>query len=392
MAGTPKGLRPATALVRREERPGRVEPLTLPIYETTTFVFDNAEQVREYNEGRSERFLYSRYGNPTVVAVERKLAALEGAEAALLLPSGQAATATALMALLQPGEEIVCSAAIYGGTLHLLSGLFARLGIAARFAPLEAFREPARLIGDATRVVWFESPTNPTLRCVDMAAVAEACRARGVVSIADNTFATPVNQQPLALGVDVVMHSATKYLNGHSDVTAGVLAGPAATVEAMERVRRMFGTVVEPRTAYALSRGLKTLVPRMERHNANAAAVAEWLARDPRAERVYYPGLGSHPDHDIAARQMRGFGGMVCVDVGGGYERAARFFDRLQIFQRAASLGGVESLCSLPVLTSQWGHSAEQLAQAGITASMARLSVGLEAPEDLIADLDAALG
>ena len=392
MAETPRSLRPATTLLRRDGRPEQVDPLTLPIYETTTFVFDNAEQIREYNEGRSGRFLYSRYGNPTVVAVEGTLAALEGAEAALLLPSGQAATATALMALLQPGDEIVCSAAIYGGTLHLLTGLFARFGIAARFAPLDAFREPARLIGDATRVVWFESPTNPTLRCVDIAAIAQACRSRGIVSIADNTFATPVNQQPLALGVDVVMHSATKYLNGHSDVTAGVLAGPAPLVEAMERVRRMFGTVVEPRAAYALSRGLKTLAVRMDRHNANAAAVAEWLARDPRVERVYYPGLASHPDHAEAARQMRGFGGMVCVDVGGGYARAARFFDRLRIFQRATSLGGVESLCSLPVLTSQWGHSAEQLAQAGITDSMARLSVGLEAPEDLIADLDAALG
>ena len=188
------------------------------------------------------------------------------------------------------------------------------------------------------------------------------------------------------------MHSATKYLNGHSDVTAGVLAGPQRLIEPMLAARKLLGTVLDPYAAYALGRGLKTLEVRVQRHNANAMTVARFLAGDKRVAKVYYPGLEQHPDHDIARRQMKGFGGMVCVDLGGGYERAARFFDRLRIFQRAASLGGVESLCSLPVLTSQWGHSDEELARAGVTHSMARLSVGLEDPEDLIADLDQALG
>jgi len=187
------------------------------------------------------------------------------------------------------------------------------------------------------------------------------------------------------------MHSATKYLNGHTDVTAGVLAGDAALIGQIEKARRRVGGIIDPQPAYALGRGLKTLAVRVERQNATATAIADWLSRDRRVAAVHYPGLPGHPDHEIAKRQMRGFGGMVCVDVGGGYERAARFFDRLQVFQRAASLGGVESLCSLPVLTSQWGHTDEELRDAGVTRSMARLSIGLEAPEDLIADLDQAL-
>jgi cystathionine beta-lyase/cystathionine gamma-synthase len=211
------------------------------------------------------------------------------------------------------------------------------------------------------------------------------------VSIIDNTFASPLNQQPIPLGVDLVMHSATKYLNGHSDVTAGVLAGSAKHIEAMLKSRKLLGAVLDPYAAYALGRGLKTLAIRMDRHNTSAMAIATWLERSGRVQTVYYPGLASHPDHAVAARQMRGFGGMVCIDVGGGYDRAARFFDRLTLFRRAASLGGVESLCSLPVLTSQWGHSEEELARAGVTQSMARLSVGMEDPQDLIADLDQAL-
>jgi cystathionine beta-lyase/cystathionine gamma-synthase len=324
--------------------------------------------------------------------VETKLAALEGAEAALVLSSGQAATTTALLALVGSGDEIVCSSAIYGGTLHLIVDLLSAFGVRSRFASLDELARPEALISDGTKVVWFESPINPTLRCIDIARVAAACRARGVVSVIDNTFASPLNQQPVALGIDLVMHSATKYLNGHSDVTAGVLAGPARLIERMLKVRKLAGAVLDPYAAYALGRGLKTLAVRMDRHNRNAMAVARWLERDARVRTVYYPGLESHPDYAVASKQMRGFGGMVCVDVGGGYEGAARFFDRLRVFTRAASLGGVESLCSLPVLTSQWGHSEEQLARAGVTTSMARLSIGLEDPEDLIADLDQALG
>jgi methionine-gamma-lyase len=385
-------MKPATTAIRGTHPvDAAAAPLTTPIYETTTFLFESAQEVLDYNEGRSAKYLYSRYSNPTIAAVEHTLAALEGAERALVMSSGQAATTTALLSLLASGDELVCSAAIYGGTLHLIADLLSKFGIRPRFVSTEELRQPESILSAATRLLWFESPINPTLRCVDVAAVAQACRARGVISIIDNTFASPLNQQPLALGVDIVMHSATKYLNGHSDVTAGVLAGSADRMETILKGRKLFGGILDPYPAYALGRGLKTLSVRMARHNANAMAVAQWLDTCGRIEKVYYPGLASHPDHAIARRQMSGFGGMVCVDVGGGYERAARFFDRLQVFRRAASLGGVESLCSLPLLTSQWGHSDAELAAAGVTRSMARLSVGLEDPEDLIADLDQAL-
>jgi cystathionine beta-lyase/cystathionine gamma-synthase len=247
------------------------------------------------------------------------------------------------------------------------------------------------VISDRTKLVWFESPINPTLRCVDIAGVAGACRARGVLSVIDNTFASPINQQPIAAGVDLVMQSATKYLNGHSDVTAGVLAGPAALIDRVEKVRRLAGTILDPMPAYALGRGLKTLPLRVAQQNASALAVAQFLAADSRVSGVCYPGLESHPDHAIARAQMRGFGGMVTFDLGGSYERAARAFDRLKIVRRAASLGGVESICSLPILTSQYGYDDEQLRAAGITRGMIRLSVGLEDASDLIADLDQAL-
>ena len=385
-------VKPDTRLIHEE--PGVTDaaaPLTTPIYETTTFVFQNAEDVRAYNEGRSSKYLYTRYGNPTVVAVEKTLAALEATDEALLLSSGQAATTTAILGLLRAGDEVVCSAAIYGGTLHLLNDLLMKFGIRTRFVSLDELSRPESIISEATRLVWFESPINPTLRCVDIEKVARACRARSVVSIVDNTFASPINQQPILLGIDVVMHSATKYLNGHSDVTAGVLAGPARLIEPISKARRLVGTILDPHAAYAVGRGLKTLAVRVARQNASAMTLARWAAREARVSAVYYPGLEQHPDHAIAARQMRGFGGMVTIDLGGSYERAARFFDRLKVITRAASLGGVESLCSLPVLTSQWGHSEEELARAGVTHSMARLSVGLEDADDLIADLDQAL-
>jgi cystathionine beta-lyase/cystathionine gamma-synthase len=385
-------MKPATKLIHVSEGISRdAAPLTTPIYETTTFLFENAKEVLDYNEGRSQKFLYSRYANPTVVAVEQKIAALEGAERALVLSSGQAATTTALLGLVSAGDEVVCSSAIYGGTLHLLADFLPKFGVRARFVEPDAFRQPDALFTRETKLLWFESPINPTLRCIDVAAVAAACRTRGVISVIDNTFASPINQHPISLGVDLVMHSATKYLNGHSDVTAGALAGSEAHIEVIYKARKLVGTVLDPYAAYALGRGLKTLAVRMERHNASAFAIAKWLDASGRVAKTYYPGLPSHPDHAVAARQMRGFGGMVCVDLGGGYDRAARFFDRLGVFKRAASLGGVESLCSLPVLTSQWGHSEEELEKAGVTRGMARLSVGLEDPDDLIADLDQAL-
>jgi cystathionine beta-lyase/cystathionine gamma-synthase len=383
---------PATELIHAGETDrGVAAPLTTPIYETTTFVFDSADDVLAYNEGRSAKYLYSRYTNPTVIATEQKLAAVDRAEAALAFSSGQGATTTILMSQLRSGDEVVCGAAIYGGTLHLLQDVLANFGIRTRFVSLEALAAPEELFTDRTRLVWFESPVNPTLRCVDVRRIAAACRARSVLSAIDNTFASPVNQQPLALGIDLAMQSATKYLNGHSDVTGGVVTGSKALLAPIEKARRLLGTVMDPHPAYALGRGLKTLPLRVARHNESALAVADFLSSDRRVSRVFYPGLASHPDHDIARRQMTGYGGMVCFDLDGRYERAVRLYDRLRLIKRAASLGGVESLISMPVLTSQWGHTDDQLREAGITKGMLRLSVGLEDARDLIEDLDQAL-
>lgn len=365
-------------------------PLTTPVYATTTFVFENAAELEAYQQGKGNQYLYSRYANPSVQAVEEKLALLEGAERAMVTSSGMAATATALFGLLKAGDEVVCSSAIYGGTLHLIADFLKRGGVSARFASLEELAKPETVLRPATKLLWFESPINPTLRCVDIRKVAAACGSQGVLSAIDNTFASPVNQQPLALGVDLVMHSATKYLNGHTDVTAGALAGSAAVLDRLREARKLFGGVLEPASAYALARGMKTLHVRVARQNDSAQRIATWLSDNTRVVRVYYPGLASHPDHEIARRQMSGFGGMVCFDVG-SYDAACRVFDGLKIVKRAASLGGVESLCSLPVLTSQYGLTDEQLAAAGVTRGMIRLSVGLEHPDDLIADLDQAI-
>jgi len=368
-------------------------PLTTPIYETSTFVFDSAADLEAHvaDGDGGATYMYSRYANPTLSSLEAKLASIEEGEAALVFGSGMGAVSSTLVGLLSAGDHVVCSASIYGGTLHLLQTLLGRFGVTTTFVHHEESRDPRAAFTAQTEVFWFESPTNPTLRCVDIARVAEACRAAGVTSVIDNTFATPCNQQPLTLGVDLVMHSLTKYINGHSDVTAGAIVGDRARIDAIRGARKLLGTMLDPAAGFAVSRGLKTLEVRMARHNANAMAVAEALQQVEGVAAVYYPGLPSHPDHAIAARQMRGFGGMVTVDLAGGFEAARRAYDRLQVFQRAASLGGVESLCSLPVLTSQAGWSDAQLAQAGVTRGMLRLSVGLEDPADLVDDLRQAL-
>ena len=382
----------STELIHRgEDRPPRAESVNVPIYETTTFLFESADEVRRYQEGRAEKYLYSRYGNPTVAVTEQKLAALDGADAALVFASGMAAASTILLGLLNPGDELLCSAALYGGTFHLVNDVVRRFGVAVRFATIEELREPERLVGSRTRMCWVESPINPTLRCVDVRRIAAACRDRGVVSVLDNTFASPVNQQPLALGVDLAMQSATKYLNGHSDVTGGTVSGGSDLIRRLDLARRFLGGVLDPQAAYNLARGLKTLPVRMARHNQTALAVARFLEGHGRVTRVYYPGLPSHPDHEVARSQMAGFGGMVCFEVEGGLDGASRLFDRLGLIRRATSLGGVDSLVSLPVLTSHWNYSDEELERAGVTGGMVRLSVGLEDEDDLIADLDQAL-
>ena len=386
-------MKPATELIHAGERTdaGETTSLTVPIYETSTFIFDSVADVIKYQEGKLKAYLYSRYENPTVVAVEQKLAAVDGAEASLLFSSGMAAIATALMTLLKAGDEVVCSAAIYGGTFHILEDLLSKFGVERRFISLDELANPGAAIGPKTKMVWFESPINPTLRCVDVRIVADACKKAGVLSVIDNTFASAINQPVLSMGIDLSMQSATKYLNGHSDVTGGALSGSRALITPLSKTRRLLGGIMDPIPAFALGRGMKTMPLRIAQHNANALTVARFLEGHPAIERVSYPGLASHPDHAIAQRQMSGFGGVVTIDVKGGQAGAFRTFDRLTVIKRAASLGGVESICSLPMLTSQYGLTDEELAKAGVSKGMIRISIGLEDASDLIADLEQAL-
>jgi cystathionine beta-lyase/cystathionine gamma-synthase len=370
---------------------GSTPALTTPIYETSTFVFESVADVEKYQQGALNGYLYSRYENPTVVAIEQKLAAVDGAEASLLFSSGMAAISTALLTLLKSGDEVLCCSAIYGGTFHVIEDLLPRLGITRRFISIEELANVGSVIGPATKLVWFESPINPTLRCVDVRSIAAACKKAGVLAAMDNTFASPVNQPVLSMGIDLSMQSCTKYLNGHSDVTGGVLSGSSALMAPIAKMRRLLGGIMDPQPAFALGRGMKTMALRVAQHNANAMRVARLLEGHAAVERVYYPGLESHPDHAIARRQMSGFGGVVTIDLKGGKAAAFRAFDRLNIVKRAASLGGVESICSLPILTSQYGLTDEELARAGVSKGMMRISIGLEDADDLAEDLNQAL-
>ena len=386
-------MKPATKLIHTGERidTGATPSLTVPIYETSTFVFDSVADVIKYQEGKLNGYLYSRYENPTVVAVEQKVAAVDGAEAALLFSSGMAAISTTLLTLLKPGDEILCSAAIYGGTFHIIEDLMTKFGVERRFITLDDLANLERVIGPKTKMVWFESPINPTLRCVDVRKVAAACKKAGVMSVIDNTFASALNQPVAAMGIDLAMQSATKYLNGHSDVTGGALSGSKAVIAPLAKARRLLGGIMDPIPAFALGRGIKTMPLRVAQHNANALKVAQHFENHTALECVHYPGLTSHPDHAIAKGQMSGFGGVVTLDIKGGRDAAFRVFDQLKIIKRAASLGGVESICSLPILTSQYGLTDDELVQAGVSKGMVRISIGLEDASDLIADLEQAL-
>jgi len=386
-------MKQATRLIHAGEGvdTGKTPSLTTPIYETSTFVFDSVADVEKYQEGKLNGYLYSRYENPTVVAVEQKLAAVDGADVSLLFSSGMAAIATALMTLLKAGDEIICCSAIYGGTFHIIEDLLPRLGIKKRFVSIEQMADIESVIRPETKIVWFESPINPTLRCIDIRKVAAGCKARGVLSAMDNTFASSINQPVLSMGIDLSMQSVTKYLNGHSDVTGGVLSGSQALMAPVAKMRRLLGGIIDPLPAFALGRGMKTMPLRVAQHNANALLVAQFLERHPGIERVYHPGLASHPDHGVAKNQMSGFGGMVTIDVKGGKAGAYRVYDKLKVVKRAASLGGVESICSLPILTSQYGLTDEELEKAGVSKGMIRVSIGLEDATDLIEDFEQAL-
>src|SRR5271165_4881744 len=374
-----------------EERHGQAAPLTTPIAQASVFVVPGVDDLRRYAEGDRELYLYSRYGNPTITAAEQKIAALEGAEAAVVTSSGMAAETIAALAACEAGDEIVSMLDVYGGTVKLFEQVLARCGIKTRFIPYHDIANADRYFSRKTRMLFLETPTNPTLRCVDLAALAKIGHRHKACVVVDNTFATPVLQKPLALGADIVMHSATKYLGGHSDLTAGALAGSKKWMDAARELMILTGGCLDPGCAYLLLRGLKTLHVRVERACRNAAQVADALQRHPKISHVYYPGLPGHADHELAQRQMSDFGMMVSFELRGGEAAVDRFIKRLKLWYLATSLGGVESILSYPVLSSHIGLSAKRLKLLGVTPSTVRLSVGVEDAADLIADLEAAL-
>jgi len=362
-----------------------------PIYTTTTFKFPSTAAVLDVVEGRKAGALYTRYGlNPTIQALEEKLAALEGAEAAWAFCSGMAAESALFLTYGRTG--IVCLGDAYGGTLELLSSQLPTLGIPGYFLLGDELDALPSLLKRGAGLVFFETPTNPALEQFDIAAISEIAHAHGALVAVDNTFASPVNQNPLLLGADFVVHSATKYLGGHSDLTAGALMGAKSALAPVWSWRKNLGQAIAPEIAAQLARSLRTLPVRVERQNATAMKVALAMQAHPQVERVLYPGLPDFPGHALAKRQMKGFGGMLTIEIRGGGVAATRVADKLKLFALAPSLGGVESLATQPCTTTHHGLTPEERARRGISDAMLRLSVGLEDADDLIADLKQALG
>jgi cystathionine beta-lyase/cystathionine gamma-synthase len=359
-------------------------PVVPPVFQSTTFVSP---------VGGEEEVLYTRYGNnPNQVELARKYALLEGAEDAVFLSSGMAATALAHLAILRPGDHLLASRWTYGGTQTLFDTEFDRLGIAVSYADPGQPRHWRRMLRKTTRAIFVEVPTNPTLRVLDLRLVAQVAREFGLALLVDATIASPINLRPLEHGADVVITSGTKYLNGHTDVIAGAVAGSTAVVEEVVRLMRLYGPAIDPHQAWLLDRGMRTLALRMARHNENGLTVARWAESRRGVAKVHYPGLPSHPDHEVAGELLDGCSGMVGLELAGGLPAAERFLRRLKVVTHAPSFAGTESLVSEPRLTSHRHLSTEQRAAIGIPDGFIRLSCGIEDAEDLIADLDQALG
>jgi methionine-gamma-lyase len=360
------------------------------ICRTSNFTFSSTQEMKEWAEGRNTAYIYTRYGNPTLSVAEGKIAALENAEAAVVAASGMAAISSALLGALKQGDELISTAELYGGSFRLMRDVLPDMGITVRRVgtSLEGIES---LVTPRSKVLYIETPTNPTLRLVNLEQAVAFARKHKLTSIIDNTFATPALQKPIAMGFDMVVHSATKYMGGHSDIIAGAAAGSRRW---MERVRHMviyLGGSMDPEAAFLLIRGMKTMVVRIEHQCANAMAVAKFLEKHPKVARVHYPGLKSHPDHALARKQMKAFGAMLAFDLKGGLPAARKFCDRVRLFLLAASLGGVESLVVLPIYSSHYNMSEKELALSGVTPGTVRVSVGLEDAADLIADLKQAL-
>jgi cystathionine gamma-synthase len=370
----------------------------MPIVQTATYAFADTADLVSFMERRSHgehldgREDYGRYGNPTVQSVERKVAALEGGDDAVLLSSGMAAVTTLLLASLPAGAHLVMTDDCYRRTRQFCLVFLKRLGIETTVVPMGDYGAlEAAIVPRKTRFLVSESPTNPYLRCVDLSRLAEIARRHRVSTIIDSTFGTPLNQRPLAHGIDYVVHSATKYLGGHHDLLAGVVVGSKARMAALRDARGVLGGIVDPQAAYLLERGLKTLGLRVRQQNETGLAVASWLERHPRVARVWYPGLPSHPDHEVARRQMTGFGGVVSFELRGDLDDASRFVDRMEIPYIAPSLGGVDSLIEQPALMSYFEKTTEERLALGIKDTLVRFAIGIEDAADLIADLEHAL-
>ncbi len=374
-----------------EEERFSLGAVAAPIYQTSTFVFKNTAEVIEYQKGDKSKYLYTRYGNPTLETVQKKMAALEGGEAALAVSSGMAAVSTVTLTLVSAGEEIISTEPVYGGTYHLFKDAFPGMGIKVHFVDPDRLDQVKTLLNQKTKLLFCETPTNPNLKVVDIREMAGIARESKIPLVVDNTFATPYNQNPLSLGADLVVHSATKYLAGHSDLVAGVVIGPKQVIDKAIETMKMLGGCLDPLGAFLFLRGLKTLAIRVERQNHNAMRVAEFLSEHHKVDRVFYPGLPASAQYQLAKSQMRGFGGMVCFEVKGDLEAAAKVTDSLEVFANATSLGGVESLACLPVLTSHYGFSEDELRRADVTPGMIRLSCGIEDAQDLTEDLGQAL-
>ncbi len=372
--------------------PDANKAVATPIYQTATFRYDTVEEGARLGADTGPGYFYTRWGNPTTDLFEQKMALLEGGEAALGTSSGMAAIATAVLSLVRAGDHVVAPKATYQATFELFHTVLPGYGVEVTFLDDPDVGAYERAIRPQTRLLYIETPSNPLLGITDIAGVVALARAHGARTVADNTFATPYNQTPLALGVDLVCHSATKYIGGHHDVTAGVIVGPRELIRRCARTLRVLGGVLDPFAAYLLIRGLMTLGLRMERHNANALALARHLAAHPKVATVHHPGLPSHARHDVAARQMPGgFGGMVSIEVAGDVAAGARCVEALRVGKLGVSLGGVSTLVAHPASTTSVNMPREVRLAAGISDGLIRISVGIEDLEDLIADFDHAL-
>lgn len=379
-----------------EEKQKPYHSLTIPIVQTSTYVFEDTAALVEHMQRKIDekpplRDEYGRYGNPTQRTVERKLAELDGGEAALVCASGMCAITSVLLTMLSAGDHLILTDDCYRRTREFCLTFLKRFGIQATIVPMGDYESLEAAIGEDTRMILSETPTNPYLRILDLERVVKIARRHDVRVFVDSTFATPYNLKPLAFGVDLVTHSATKYLAGHNDLLGGVIVGPADTVAKLRDAQGMLGGVIDPHNAYLLLRGIKTLAVRVAKQNENGLKVAQFLESHPKVRKVYYPGLASHPDHELASGQMRGFGGVVSFEVDGDLERTGAFIDALHIPYVGPSLGGVESIIEQPALMSHFTLDQEERLEIGIKDELVRYAMGIEDAADLIADLEQAL-